>query len=109
MKPFRFRALVTLDQPMRKSARRPYPSGTRSLMVHARHSGQPSCDRYFPATIAEENGLPIQPGRRTPVTVTVVDDEAPAYFRPGQVFTLWGASGGYGVVTRRVVTDFGPS
>jgi hypothetical protein len=109
VKPFRFRALVTLDPPMRKGSRRQYASGTRSLMVHARRTGHPACDKYFPATIAEENGLPIQPGKRTVVTITVVDDQAPAYFGPGQAFTLWGESGGYGVVTRRVFTDYGPS
>ena len=78
-------------------------------MIHARRTGQPSCEEYFPATIAEENGLPIQPGRRTAVTITVVDDQAPAYFSPGQAFTLWGESGGRGVVTRRVFTDYSPS
>jgi hypothetical protein len=105
VKPFRFRALVTLGQPTTKNAPREYPSGTRSLMVHARRTGEPSCDKYFPATIAEEKGLPIQPV----VTITVMDDEAPAYLSPGQAFTLWGERGGYGVVTRQVFTDYGPS
>ena len=109
MKPFRFRALVTLDVPTVKGAGRQYPSGTRSLMVHAWHAGQLSSDKYFPATIAEEKGMPLQPGMPAVVTITVVDDEAPAYFSPGQVFTLWGACGGHGIVSRRVFTDFGPS
>lgn len=78
-------------------------------MVHARRVGQPSCDKYFPATIAEERGLPLRSGKSTVVTITVADDEAPAYFSPGQAFTLWGDCGGHGVVSRRVFTDFGPS
>jgi hypothetical protein len=43
------------------------------------------------------------------VTITVTDDQAPAYFGPGQPFTLWGECAGHGVVCRRVFTDFGPS
>ena len=109
MKPFRFRAWVTLDPPRVKRAGRQYASGTHSLMVHTRRTGQPSWDKYFPATIAGENGLPLRPGKRTVVTITVVDDQAPAYFSPGQEFTLWGECGGHGVVSRRVFTDFGPS
>ena len=109
MKRFRFRALVTLDMPTIKSSERQYASGARGLMVHARRIDQPSCDKYFPATIAEEYGLPLRPGKRAVVTITVVDDQAPAYFSPGQAFTLWGQCGGHGVVTRRVFTDFGPS
>ena len=109
MNPFRFRALVTLDTPTTKRVAMQYASGTRRLMVHAWSTGQPSCDKYFPATIAEENGLPLRPARLTVVTITVVDDEAPAYFIPGQAFTLWGACGGHGIVSRQVVTDSGPS
>jgi hypothetical protein len=109
VKPFRFRALVTLDQPTVKNAGRQYASGTRSLMVHAWNTAQPPCDKYFPATIAEEKGLPLQPGKPTVVTITVTDDQAPSYFGPGQAFTLWGACGGHGIVSRRVFTDYGPS
>ena len=109
MKPFRFRALVTLDAPTTKRVATRYASGTRKLMVHAWHASQPSCDKYFQAMIAEEKGLPLRPGRPAVVTITVVDDQAPAYFSPGQAFTLWGACGGHGIVSRRVFTDFGPS
>jgi hypothetical protein len=109
MKPFRFRAWVTLDPPRAKRIGRQYASGTHSLMVHARRTGQPFCDKYFPATIAGENGLPLRPGKPTVVTITVSDDQASAFFSPGQPFTLWGECGGHGVVTRRVFTDFGPS
>jgi hypothetical protein len=107
VKPFRFSAWITLDQPTYKSGRQ-HPSGTRSLMVHAWHAGQPSCDKYFPATIAEEKGLRLRPGKPAAVTITVVDDQASAYFGPGQAFTLWGACGGHGIVSRQVLTDVGP-
>jgi hypothetical protein len=109
VKRFRFRALVTLDPPTRGRAGKQYSSGTRALIVHARRLDRPSRDKFFPATICRDAGLPLHPGERTVVTITVTDDEAPSYFGPGQVFTLWGASGGYGVVSRRVYTDFGPS
>jgi hypothetical protein len=109
MKPFRFRAWVTLDPPAGPRAGRQYASGTHSLMVHARRTGQPSYDKYFPAAITGENGFPLRPGKPTVVTITVTDDQAPAYFGPGQPFTLWGECAGHGVVCRRVFTDFGPS
>jgi hypothetical protein len=107
VKSFRFRALVTLDAPVRGGGSQ-YPSGTRSLMVHARRIGEPASDKYFQATIARDRGLPLRPGERTVVTITVTDDDASSFFGPGQAFTLWGASGGYGVVSRRVFTDSGP-
>jgi hypothetical protein len=109
VKAFRFRAWVTLDPPASKRDDRQYASGTRRLMVHARNSDQPSCDKYFPAAIAEEKGLPLRSGKPMVVTITIMDDQAPAFFSPGQVFTLWGACAGHGVVSRRVFTDFGPS
>ncbi len=109
VKPFRFRALIIIDPPPDGGAGRQYASGTRSLIVHARRIDQPSRDKYFPATISQDTGLPLRPGERTVVTITVTDDDARSYFGPGQAFTLWGASGGYGVVSRRVFTDFGPS
>jgi hypothetical protein len=109
VKPFRFRALVTLDPPTTKRAGGRYGSGIRSLVVHARRTGEPACDRYFPAVIAAEDGLPLRPGNRTVVTITVTDDDAPAYFSPGQAFTLWGECGGYGVVSRRLLNDSGAS
>jgi hypothetical protein len=108
MTPFRFRALVTLDPPVHGRAGRRFPSGIHSLIVHARRIDQPSRDKYFPATVYRDTGFPLRPGERTVVTIMVTDDDAPAYFGPGQAFTVWGASGGYGVVSGSVYTDYGP-
>lgn len=109
MKQFRFRALVTVEAPARGGSERQYPSGTRSLMVHAWRIGQPSWDKYFPAAICRDDGLPLRPGERAIVTITVTGDDAPEYLGYGQPFTLWGAGAGHGIISRRVFTAFGPS
>jgi hypothetical protein len=61
VKPFRFRALVTLGPPTMGAVGRHHPSGTSSLMVHVCRVDEPSHDKYFPATIARDLGLPIGP------------------------------------------------
>ena len=61
MKPFRFKAQVTLDPPTGKRAGGQYASGTHSLMVHARRTGQPSQGKYFPAAIAMGRALASAP------------------------------------------------
>ena len=109
MTQFRFRALVTLDPPAAGSPGRRYPSGTRALMVHARRISGPASDKYFPATISRDEERPLQPGEQAVVTITVTGGDAPAYLASGQPFTLWGASTGHGVVSRRVFTNHGPS
>jgi len=108
MKRFRYRALVELDQPKLGPADRQYPSGTRALMVHAQRIDRPSGHKYFPATITQDNLQPLQAGDHAVVTITVTDDEAPSYLAPGQHFTIWGASTGHGIISRRVFTDSGP-
>jgi hypothetical protein len=108
MKRFRYRALVELDRPMRGGPGRLYPSGTRALMVHARRIGQPSGHKYFPATIAQDDQQPLQPGEHLVVTITVSDDDAPSYLAPGQPFTIWGGNTGHGIISRRVFTESGP-
>jgi len=86
-----------------------YTSRTRELLVHARRIGQPSADRYFSAVICEDQGRPLRTGERAVVTITVVDDDAPAYLASGQPFTIWGSRAGRGIISRRVFTDSGPS
>jgi hypothetical protein len=108
MKRFRYRALVTLDPPALGEAGARYPSGTRALMVHARRIGEPSVDRYMPATICPDDQLPLRPGDQVVATITVTDDDAPSFLAPGQPFTLWGGSTGHGIISRRVFTDSGP-
>jgi hypothetical protein len=109
VKQFRFRALVTVEVPARGGPGRQYPSGTRALMVHARRIGQPSCDKYFPASICRDDGLPLRPGQRAIVTITVTGDDAAEYLGSGQPFTLWGGGAGHGIISRQVFTASGPS
>ena len=109
MKQFKFRALVTLDPSAPGRDGRQYPSGTHALMVHARQLDDLSHDKCFPTVIACDAEEPLQPGERMVVTVTVAGDDALQYLAAGQQFTLWGASGGHGVISRRVFTDGQPS
>ncbi|HUA27908.1 MAG TPA: hypothetical protein VMC03_03410 [Streptosporangiaceae bacterium] len=109
MKRFRYRALVTLDPPGPCGLGWQYPSGTRALMVRARRIGEPPVHRYMPATISPDDQLPLRPGDQVVATITVIDDEAPAFLGPGQPFTLWGGSTGHGIISREVFTDSGPS
>jgi hypothetical protein len=104
MRQIKYRALVTLDAPAKGGPGRQYPSGTHALMVHARRIGQPSCDKYFPASIYPDDEQPLMPGEQRIVTITVAEDDAPAYLAAGQPFTIWGASSGHGVISRRVFT-----
>jgi hypothetical protein len=109
MKRFRYRALIELDLSTRCDPGREFSSGTRALMVHARRIGQPTVDKYFPATISQIDQRPLHPGEHAVVTITVIDDDAPSYFGPGQPFAIWGADTGRGIISRRVFTDSGPS
>jgi hypothetical protein len=79
-------------------------------MVHARCLVEPGYDKYFPAVLTRDDEQPLSPGDHAIVTVTLVDDEAPAFFAPGQHFTVWqGADVGQGIVSRRVFCAGGPS
>jgi len=78
-------------------------------MVRASHIGPPAMARYFAATMTWDGRQDLQPGERALVTITVADDEAPAYLDAGQSFRLWGAGSGRGIVTRQVFTDGTPS
>lgn len=109
MRQFKFRALVTLDPPAPGRDVRIYPTGTHSLMVHARRIGDLSSDKYFPTTIACDAEHPLQQGEPTVITITVAGDDALQYLCPGQPFTVFGASGGHGIISRRVFTDGQPS
>jgi hypothetical protein len=78
-------------------------------MIHTSGSGQPSCSKYFPATITRDDGQPLKPGERQVVTITVTDDEAGLFLAPGTPFTIWGGGYGRGIVSRRVFTNSSPS
>ena len=71
--------------------------------------GEPGSYRDFPAAVCRDDEVPLRPGDRAVVTITLSADGAGACFRPGQSFTLWaGADVGHGVISRRVFTVSGP-
>jgi hypothetical protein len=91
-------------------ARRRYLNHTRDLMVRAPSLSAPPRSRSFPAEFCWDDELPLRPGDRHVVTITVTDDDAPAFFGAGQRFTLWdGREVGHGTISRQVFTDYGPS
>jgi hypothetical protein len=86
-----------------------YSNHTHALMVRARCLDKPSYARCFPAEISWDDEEPLHPGDRAEVTITMVDDEACAFFGAGQRFSLWhGADVGHGTISRRVHTEYGP-
>ncbi len=122
----RYRALITIDalpaQPSPEPAsayRRPdrhlasiprqLSNHTHSLMVRAHCLGKPDYARCFPAEISWDDDEPLHPGDRAEVTITMIDDEACAFFGAGQRFSLWnGEEVGHGTISRQVHTEYGP-
>lgn len=90
--------------------RRRYHNRTHDLMVRAASLGLPARSRSFPAELCWDDEMPLRPGDRHVVTITVTDDDAPAFLSAGQRFTLWdGGEVGHGTISRQVFTDYGPS
>jgi hypothetical protein len=124
MRQVRYRALIALDsapaEPERPVIRRrprvplaavprQYPNHTHALMVRACCLAKPDYARCFPAELSWDDEQPLHPGDRAEVTITMIDDEAPAFFGAGQRFSLWdGADIGHGTVSRQVFTEYGP-
>jgi len=108
MKLFRFRAVIALDPAAAPSAHG-YLSGTRELLVHGTRIDDPGTDRFFPAMMTWDEENTLQPGDHAVVTLTIADDDAPSYLAAGQLFRLWGAGTGHGIISRRVFTTAGPS
>jgi hypothetical protein len=98
VKMYKYRAVVTLSGSV------PYPNGTHAVMVGCCHREKPTQHRYFPAAIYRSDEQPLTPGDSSVVvTLEIADDEASAYFSPGQQVTLWhGRDIGHGVISRRV-------
>lgn len=106
---FKFSAVITLE-----AARRPggqYPSGVPGLMVRAPSCRPPARYQYFPAVVYTDDARPLRPGDKgIRVVMTVPDDDAAAFFQPGQRFTVWdGADVGHGTVGRRLFSSGGLS
>lgn len=105
----RFRALIALDQPGGDTARE-YANRARGLMVQAHCPGPPGSLRYFPARVCWDGDQTLHPGDHAVVTITMTDDDAPEFFRPGQHFRLWcGGVIGHGTISRKVYSEFTPS
>jgi hypothetical protein len=118
MRQVRYRALIALDSDAQRSAQKPsvrkpsareYPNHTHTLMIRARCLSRPSYARCFPAELSWEDERPLHPGDRAEVTITMIDDEAAAFFGAGQRFSLWeGTDIGHGTISRQVFTEYGP-
>jgi len=115
---YKFRALVTLDVPAQGLSPERHPGKQHVVpdtgephpcVVHAWHLGHPYTDKYFQAFISQDDGLPLQPGKGSIVTITVNDDHALEYLDAGQQFSIWGGSAGHGIISRRVFSDGSPS
>ena len=99
---FRFSAVVTLDGAGR--LRRQYLSDASGLVLRVASCTQPTLRQYFPALVHTEEGRPLRPGdKAVPAIVSVPDDDASSFFRPGQHFTVWdGSDIGHGTVKMRL-------
>lgn len=122
----RYRALITIDPIPARAATQTSGSYTRpdahlasiprqlanhthALMVRAHCLSKPSYARCFPAELSWDDGQPLHPGDRAEVTITMIDDEACAFFGAGQRFSLWnGEEVGHGTISRQVHTEYGP-
>lgn len=87
-----------------------YLSHTRTLMVRAECLSRPGHCRCFTCELSwDDDEVPLHPGDRHEVTITVTDDEASAFLGAGQRITLWrGAEVGHGTISRQVFTEYGP-
>lgn len=89
-----------------------YPNHTRELMLRAESRNRPGSYRNFTAELCWDDEMPLHPGDRHVVTITVTDDEAAAFLGPGRQFTLWnGADVGHGTISRQMYssfTEYGP-
>ena len=106
---YKFEASVTMDPRVPgaegRHRKREYPSGVPGLLVRASSWEQPSLHQYFPALFFTDDKRPLRPGdKRVHAIIEVPDDDASAFFRTGQRFTLWdGADIGHGTVAQRII------
>jgi hypothetical protein len=107
---YKYRAVVALDDAAPGTPCRPYPSGTRSVMIRCSHRREAGLCRYFPAAIYRCDEQPLTPGETgVVVTIDIADDEASAYLCPGQRVALWqGHDIGHGVISRLVFFTSAP-
>jgi hypothetical protein len=81
---------------------RQYLNHTHELMVQADA-------RCFVTEMTWDDELPLHPGDRHVVTITVTDDDPAAFLGGGRRFTLWdGTEVGHGTISRQVFSEYGP-
>jgi hypothetical protein len=102
---YKFSALVTMDA---GAPGRRYLSGATGLMVLAPSAERPTQHQYFPAVFFADDDRPLRPGDKgVPVIISVPNDDASSYFRPGQRFVVWdGAEIGHGTVAFPLVLQW---
>jgi hypothetical protein len=102
---YKFSALVTIDP---GAPGRRYLSGATGLMVLAPSAEWPTQHQYFPAVFFADDDRPLRPGDKgVPVIISVPNDDASSYFRPGQRFVVWdGAEIGHGTVALPLVLQW---
>jgi|HubBroStandDraft_3_1064219.scaffolds.fasta_scaffold34037_2 hypothetical protein len=137
MRQVRYRAVIALDpdgaRPVRPPSRQslatrmliPYPrsvaqtgptSGlsaaadpTRQYLNHTHELMVQAAARCFATEMTWDDELPLHPGDRHVVTITVTDDDPAAFLAGGMRFTLWdGAEVGHGTISRQVFSEYGP-
>ena len=103
---FKFSALVTMDAAGPPGRR--YLSGATGLMVLAPLAERPTQHQFFPAVLSCDDDRPLRPGDKgVPVIISVPDDDASSYFRPGQRFTVWDrAEIGHGTVALPLILQW---
>lgn len=103
---FKFSAVVTLEAAGRPGGE--YPSGAPGLLVRAPSCQLPARYQYFPVIVYTDDNRPLRPGDKgVSVAMSVPDDDAAAFFQPGQHFALWdGADVGHGTVAQRLVLQW---
>lgn len=99
MRSLKFRALVSIDPATRQT-----PGAIRPLVVRAHRPHWPRLVRSFNAMVMTDDQEPLRPGDVNHiVTMTVTDENAIEFLRPGERFELWSDHEvGHGVVSRRV-------
>lgn len=100
---FKFSAVITLEAAGPRRGGR-YRSGVPGLMLYVPSCAEPARHQYFAAVLFTDDNQPLRPGDKgVTVTVSVPDDDAAAFFQPGQHFALWdGREIGHGTVAERL-------
>lgn len=103
VKPFKFRALLTLEDASHGGIEADLPINAGRLIIRG-HSRNTVLSKAFTAVLRSDDYEPLHAGDRFRVVTLTVDDALAADFlMPGGRFELWqGHDLGHGTITRRV-------